>query len=149
MASYLIKKDEKTNQIIYMEYELTGYKFTPKIKNKSYIKINHVTIIKPSLIEKTLLLKLKKTFTKLLYKVKLVLDDDDASDDEVALCLGEVQRLTGIILHKYDKFLKKSIAKEYLNRLLFLEKQLRVKLDLMNMKFLEYDYEEPEKQRGR
>ena len=30
--SYLIKKSQKTNEIIYLNYDLKGYKFTPKSK---------------------------------------------------------------------------------------------------------------------
>ena len=148
MASYLIKKDEKTNQIIYMEYELVGYEFKPRLHNNSYIKINNVTIIKPSLIEKTLVLKLKKKFANILYKIKIILDSDEASDGDVILCLDELKRLAGILLHKYDKFLKKSVEQEYLRQIMYLEKELQKKLLFANMKQKEEEIVE-EKSRGR
>ena len=41
MSSYLIKKDSTTGEIIYMEYDLEGYKFRPKNNGeKHYIKVN-------------------------------------------------------------------------------------------------------------
>ena len=148
MASYLIKKDGKTNQIIYMEYDLIGYDFTPRTKNSSYIKINHVTLVKPSLIEKTLLIKLKKTFTKLLYKVKMVLDDEDSSSSDIIEVLDELKRLAGIITNKYQKYLKKNAYFEYLSRLFYLERQLKIKQMMMSRTFAEPEIEE-EKHRSR
>ena len=128
MPSYLIKKCEKTNKILYMEYEFNGYEFSPKIKdNKSQIKVNHITLINPSMIEKTLMLKLKKSFKKAVGAALVVISDDDSGDGEINLALDEVRKLAGIIINRYHKFLKQTVEKEYLTRLALIEKELMMK----------------------
>jgi len=148
MANYLIKKDEKTNEIIYMEYELKGYDFSPKLKSDAYIKINHVTLIKPAMIEKILLLKLKKSFKEIAYKNFLILNDEDAGEDDTILALDETRRLKSIILGKYHKFLKKTAEKEYLKQLTIMEHELEMKIYLIKQRFLVHEQVE-EKSRGR
>ena len=148
MASYLIKKDGKTNQIIYMEYDLIGYDFTPKSKNNSYIKINHVTLINPSMIEKILLLKLKKEFKKLAFNNFHILNDEDTSEDATILALDETKRLMSIIINKYHKFLKKSVEKEYLKQLNIMEHELEMKIFLIRQRKLIHE-EIEEKHRSR
>ena len=37
MASYVIRKKNKNNEIVYMEYSMPGYSFSPK-KIVSYLK---------------------------------------------------------------------------------------------------------------
>ena len=44
--SYLIKKDQKTNTITYMDYDLKGYKFTPKSKKSEIDRLKSIIINK-------------------------------------------------------------------------------------------------------
>jgi len=148
MANYLIKKDEKTNEIIYMEYELEGYDFSPRIKNDAYIKIKHVTLIKPAMIEKILLLKLKKQFKKVAFNNFHILNDEDAGEEATILALDETRRLKSIILSKYHKFLRKTVEKEYLKQLTVMEHELEMKIYLIRQRFLVQEQVE-EKSRGR
>ena len=148
MASYLIKKDEKTNKIVYMEYEIKGYDFTPKSKKDSYIKINQVTIVNPSLIEKTLHMKFKKSFKKVASNALRVIENEESTSDDAMLCLNEIKRLAGILMNKYDKHLKKEITKEYLTKLLILEQELKMKLMISMNNFYKEEPKE-EKTRGR
>ena len=126
MTSYLIKKDSNTNEIVYMEYDLEGYKFTPSLRNDAYLQVNHVVVIKPSLIEKVLALKFEKIFKKLAYRVFIFREDED-SDDDANLILGEIVRMQEILLNKYNKFLSKEKEMKYLKKLEYLEKEMKYK----------------------
>ena len=77
MANYLIKKDKKTNQIIYMEYELHGYKFNPKNRqneNKAYIDVKEVTVYNPIMIDAILTAKFNRTFKKIIAMAKMIIE---------------------------------------------------------------------------
>ena len=66
MSSYLIKKDQKSGEIVYMEYDLEGYKFKPRNDvNQPYVNVKSVTIYKPEMIDHLLSKKFEKKFDKL------------------------------------------------------------------------------------
>ena len=127
MASYLIKKNDTTNEIVYMEYELEGYDFTPKSKSEAYLKVDHVSIINPSMIEKLLALKFDKTFKKLASVVIKIIEEEGDSDSDVAIALDEISRMKSLLAKKYNKFLSKEKAQQFLLKLDYLERELRYK----------------------
>ena len=110
MSSYLIKKDSTTGEIIYMEYDIEGYKFRPKNNGeKPYIKVNSVTIYKPEMIEHVLTKKFEKKFAKLSSIIlKFLYQDDDESDEgDFEILLDEIARLKSVVDLQYKKFLSK------------------------------------------
>lgn len=138
MSSYLIKKDNYTGEIIYMEYDLEGYKFKPKHNNdeKAYIKVNSVTIYKPEMIDHLLTKKFEKKFDRLSQIIINFLYQDDESSDEgdFMILLDEVARLKSIVELKYQKFLEVEQYKDYIHKLAFLDSQLRQKIAIINYK---------------
>lgn len=137
MSSYLIKKDASTGEIIYMEYDLEGYKFCPKNNGeKPYIKVNSVTIYKPEMIEHVLTKKFEKKFTKLSSIIlKFLYQDDDESDEgDFEILLDEIARLKSVVDLQYKKFLSNQEYKDYIHKLTFLDAQVREKLAIINYK---------------
>lgn len=137
MSSYLIKKDASTGEIIYMEYDLEGYKFSPKNNGeKPYIKVNSVTIYKPEMIEHVLTKKFEKKFTKLSSIIlKFLYQDDDESDEgDFEILLDEIARLKSVVDLQYKKFLSNQEYKDYIHKLTFLDAQVREKLAIINYK---------------
>ncbi len=137
MSSYLIKKDASTGEIIYMEYDLEGYKFRPKNNGeKPYIKVNSVTIYKPEMIEHVLTKKFEKKFTKLSSIIlKFLYQDDDESDEgDFEILLDEIARLKSVVDLQYKKFLSNQEYKDYIHKLTFLDAQVREKLAIINYK---------------
>lgn len=139
--AYLIKKNKKTNEIIYMEYDLHGYKFSPKSKKEAYLDVKEVTVINPELIDSILSIKFNKIFNKLFNKVVDVLNDDDASESDTMMVLGEVELLRGILLNKYQNFLKFEKEELFLKKLRLLENELKVKIMMLREKRLAMEEE--------
>lgn len=137
MSSYLIKKDKSTGEIIYMEYDLEGYKFKPKNNlDKPYLKVNSVTIYKPEMIEHVLAMKFEKKFNRLSQIILRFLyqDDDDSDSGDFEILLDEIARLNSIVELQYKKFLSNEEYKDYIHKLAFLDAQVRQKVAILNYK---------------
>ena len=128
--SYLIKKDNKTNSITYINYNLEGYKFTPKSKNNAKIKINQLMIVNPTMIDKILTIKFNDMFKKIMNYLALFLNSDDDNNGE--MILGEIDRLKSILINKYHNYLAVEKQKLFLDKLNFLENQLKMKIIINN-----------------
>lgn len=137
MSSYLIKKDKTTGEIIYMEYDLEGYKFKPKNNlEKPYIKVNSVTIYKPEMIEHVLSMKFEKKFDRLSQIIlKFLYQEDDESDEgDFEILLDEIARLKSVVELQYKKFLSNEEYKDYIHKLAFLDAQVRQKAAIISYK---------------
>ncbi len=135
MSSYLIKKDKKTGEIVYMEYDLEGYKFNPKnSSDKPYISVKSVTLYKPEMISHVLRRKFEKKFERLSQIILKFLyqDDDDCDEGDFYILLDEVARLKAVVEIQYKKHLKNEEYKEYLAKLTFLDRQVREKLAIIS-----------------
>lgn len=153
MASFLLKKDEKTNEIILMDCEGKGYTFTPGNKTKNHLKVNQITIIKPSMIDAILTTKFDKKYRKLLMIVFNILQssDEETTNSDIMIVLDEVAKLREIILHKYQKFLSHEKEEKFIKQLRVLENELRAKQINIRMNMLNniYVYEEEQSRGGR
>jgi len=151
MASFLLKKDERTNEIIIMDYEDKGYTFKPGIKAKNHLKVNQITIIKPSMIDGILTTKFNKKYRRLVMIVFNILQssDEETSEGDIMIALDEIAKLREIILNKYQKFLSHVKEEKFIKQLRILENELRAKQINIRMNMLNniYMYEE-EKSRG-
>lgn len=126
MANYLLKKDCITNSITYMEFDFDGYSFTPK-HNEKYLNINKVIIVNPNLIDKVLTFKFNNTFRKLASLIFKIIDGEDSDESSILIALDEISKTRGIILNRYQKFLSLEKEKMFLNKLRYLESELRIK----------------------
>lgn len=104
---FVVKKDEQTDVITYMEYEKReGFSVKPK-KNISFedmINVSEMIIVNPSLIEKLILKKCNKSLIKIMNMLSIVSDDDD--DTGYAIVLDEISRLQSLLENKYKKYLE-------------------------------------------
>ena len=64
MNNYFISKDNKSGEIVYLEYDKEGYKVTPKRKKEDAIEVNKIVFVSPKLTEKLI----KKKVTKEMYQ---------------------------------------------------------------------------------
>lgn len=135
MSSYLIKKNQNTGEIVYMEYDLEGYKFKPKnANNQSYISVKSVTIYEPQMVEHLLAKKFEKKFERLSQIILKFLyqDDDEADEGDFVILLDEVARLRAVVELQYKKYLSNEEYKDYITKLTFLENQVRQKVAIIN-----------------
>ncbi len=126
MASYVIRKKNKNNEIVYMEYSMPGYSFSPK-KIVSYLNVKNINIVDNKMNDNILSIKFTERFNKLLKLVSLYLNDSDASDSDTSLVLDEVALIKGILLNKYQKHLDIEKEKLFLKKLCIVENEIKIK----------------------
>lgn len=109
MSNYFISKDKNTGEIIYLEYNKSGYKVTPKAKKKDAIAVNKIVFVSPELTKKLLKKKIDRNISKLLLELNTYYDDDDEnSGARIRDKLIEAEKLKLNIINKYSKYFGKS-----------------------------------------
>lgn len=130
MSNYILTKEAKTGEIIYMQYRLSGYNFRPRNISRANISLEKITIIKPSIIDGILTQKVDKKISKIIRLVMYILNDEDGSTDpsDVMLALNEITKLRRILLNRYQDFITKENEELFLKKLRILENELRIKI---------------------
>lgn len=112
MNSYFINKDNKSGEIVYLEYDKNGYKITPKRKKEDAIEVNKIVFVSPDITKKLIKKKIDHKLDKLLYELNLInIDDDDSDDgnvDRIRDMLKEAEKLRINIINTYKKYLGSS-----------------------------------------
>ena len=124
--SYLINKNHRDESVVSIR-ELDGYKFKPKKIKDSYIKVSEVTIVDRVMIDKILTMKFDKSFKRLVTLAMNVINDEDATDDDVQIVLGEAELLREILENRYQKFLGYEKEQLLLKKLRVIDNEMRLK----------------------
>lgn len=147
MTSYVIKKKNKNNEIVYMEYSMPGETFTPKTI-VSYLNVKNVKIVDTELNETILTIKLEQKFKKLLKLVNYYLNNDDASSSDTGLVLDEISLIKSILINRYSKYLESEKIKLFLKKISVIEKEIKIKDLKIKSKMLS-ENKKQEKGKGR
>ena len=142
--NFYLHKDNGRKEMFSSFNTFDGYEFNPK-KNKTIIKVNHITVVDPKMIDSILSQKFNKRFNKLLKYVSYLLNENEDDASGVAIALNEVEKLRGILLNKYQKFLNQEKEKLFLKKLRIIENELRIKEIMLN----NYLYDMQQESRGR
>ena len=126
MSNFLVKKQNDNKEIVYMEYSIPGYTFSPK-KNLYSMSINRIKIVDDNLSDAILTYKFENSFKKLVILINNYFNDEDATSDDTSLVLDEIELIREILTKKYDKFIKENKRKLFLKKLDLLEKEVRSK----------------------
>lgn len=109
MSNYFISKDNKSGEIVYLEYENSGYKVTPKAKKKDAINVNKIVFVSPELTKKLLKKKIDRRLSKFLLELNTYYDDDEDNDGaRLRDKLLEAERFKLNIINQYGKYLGKN-----------------------------------------
>lgn len=161
MSNYFISKDNKTGEIVYLEYDKSGYKVTPKTKKKDAIEVNKIVFVSPELTKKLLKKKINSKISKLLLELNTWYDEDDDSDGtRIRDKVKEAERLKLNIINKYQKYLGKSycalsleklqiIINGYRSRLYSIRKKKEKEIFIEMFKNAEMTEEKEKKGKGR
>ena len=126
---FVVKKDAKTEVITYMEYEkLKGFNVKPKdnLNFEDMINVNEMIIINPSLIEKLIDKKCKRTLEKILTFMSVVGEGDD-EDGSCDLILDEVERFKTLVMNKYKDYMEEEKFKVLLKKIEIIEKEIKLR----------------------
>ena len=118
MRNYFINKDNKTGEIVYLEYDKNGYSVSPKVKKKDDREVNKIVFVSPELTSKLLKKKIDIKINKLLNEYNTIDDDeDDDNGSRLRDKLKEAERLKITILNEYGKYLTDAYIKLTLKKL--------------------------------
>lgn len=129
---FVVTKDEITNAISYLEYEkLSGFDVKPKgnITIDDMINVEKMVIINPSLIEKLIDKKCKKTLEKILNMTAYIYNevDDSDSDEGLNLILNEIAKFKSLLEKKYCEYMKEKKYKLLLKKLEIIENEVKLR----------------------
>lgn len=140
---FVVKKDAKTDAVIYMEYDKRkGFKVKPKhnIEFENMINVNEMVIINPGLIKKLIDKKCNKHYERILKMLKVIYEDDDGDDDTpYMLAITEMQRLRDLIYTKYKEYMEEEELKTILKKLELLEQETEERRRFIIESQLEYE----------
>ncbi len=134
---FVVTKDENTQTITYKEYDsLKGYDFKPKNKlsKEDIINVDEMVIINPSLIEKLISKKCKKTLERILKLMSFIYDDDETGEESVTLALNEIAKFKELLDTKYKEYMKEKEYKLMLKKLEILENEVKLRKLYLNSK---------------
>lgn len=136
MNNYYISKDNKTGEVIYLEYDKNGYKITPKNKKKDAIEVNKIIFVSPNLTEKLIKKKIDRKIEKLLYELNRIdinnEDDDSSNTTMIRNMLKECEKLRINIINNYKKYLGNSYSTLTLKKMQIITDGYRAKLGIIS-----------------
>ena len=147
MSNYKIDKDNKYQTVVQIR-DLDGYDFRPRNK-VNQINVSKVTIIDNLMIDKILTVKFDRTFKKLIALAMRVINDDDASDDDVRIVLDEEKLIKEILQNRYAKYIRHEKELLFLKKLKVIENEMRMKQIAIKKKAIYLEELEREKSKGR
>lgn len=130
MAShgYYLEKKGSTHEAMIDKRKLRGFQVTPKNKVPyEGIKVNQMTVIQPSLIEKVLKRKIKNRLDSYLQYIIHLMEGDDEDGEGIRIALDDLERYKGIIRHKYYLYLDQKYIDLLLKKIALLERELKMK----------------------
>ena len=132
MSNYYISKDEKSGEIVYLEYNKKGYQVKPKTKKKDAIEVNKIIFVSPDLTKKLLKKKIDLKVTKLMKELKVIDDDSEEGTTRVRNNLIDAERLKLNVLNNYANYLGGSYSKLTIKKLQVIIDEFRKKLYRLN-----------------
>lgn len=138
---FVVKKDAVSDVITYMEYEkLKGFNVKPKdsMHFDDMINVNEMVIINPTLIEKLVSKKCKRTMEKIITMTSVIdSTDEDDSDSFCGLILDEVARFKALLMNKYIDYVEKEEYKLLLKKLEIIEKEVKLRKSILLQDYME------------
>ncbi len=147
MENYILKKDEEKAGSATFNKDLDGYNF--KSNHSNSLNVDEVLIAKPELVDKILTNNIKEKYKRLVMIVLSIMRASDTSEGDCILALDEIARLKDILLHRYNKNIKREKQELFLDQLCQLESQLHQKINQIRAINMMFSIGEEEKHMGR
>lgn len=144
---YCLKKEPNIYEVKMENEKLHGFQVTPKNQiHYKGIKVNQMTVIKPSFIEKVIKKKIKRRLDSYMQYIIYLLEEanDDDSNKGINIALNDLERLKVMIRNKYQQFLEEKYVELLMKKIDLLERELKIK-----KYYFDHSELEEEKTRGR
>ena len=125
---YYISRDSNNKDIVYFDYDkINGFDIKPRNSDKYGMTVNKMIIVKPSMIQKLLIRKIKTRLDLFLKQIYFLFESDDTDGDTLNEALNDLTRYQNIINHKYQKYLEEKYLEKLNKRIDLLQKELKKK----------------------
>ena len=123
---YVIDENNDNAKLIYYNVNIEGLDITPKndVPGLS-IKAKKVVLVDPILQDSFINKKINKKIDKIIKFMIRILNDEGTTDEDTGMVLDEINRLKGIIINKYRKYMKESEYKSILTKLILIEEEFK------------------------
>jgi hypothetical protein len=139
---FVVTKDAKTEVITYMEYEkLKGFNVKPKKNMDIYdmINVNEMVVINPSLIEKLVSKKCKRTLESIIKMLSVIYEDGDEGDEPLQRALDELAKFKAQVENKYKEYMKEKEFKLLLKKIEILRREVLLRLQMNELYYYRED----------
>ena len=148
---YIIDNNNENTKLVYYNVNMTGLDITPKNEVSGFnIKAKKVILVDSALQDSFIKTRINRKLDKIIKFMLRILNDDETTDDDTGMVLDEINRLKGIIINKYRKFMVESEYKSILTKLILIEEEFKKSYNQkMYESFLNNNYYEEELSSGR
>lgn len=123
---YIIDKNNDNTTLVSYKININGLEVHPKNRAKSIqIKAKKVVIVDSKLCSSYIKQSINNRINKVISFMLHILSDDDVSESDSGMVIDEVNRLKGIIINKYKKYMEEDEYKETLNKLIIIEEEFK------------------------
>jgi len=144
---YVINKTKDSKKLMYYNVKVDGLEVNPvnNVENQA-IKVGEITIVDDKLQETYIKKRLNRKMDKIIRFMLRILNDEDTTEDDTGMALDELNRLKGIVMNKYRKYMKDAEYKSILTKLILIEEEFKksyrekIFLDYSDTNYYEEDY---------
>lgn len=136
---FIVTKEKLSEAITYLEYEQKkGVSFSPKDTNfQDMINVSKVVVINPSLIEKLVDKKCKRTLERIIKMTAVIYEEDDDTGSGLAFILNEIEKFRQLLQSKYQEYMSQKEYKLYLKKLEIVENEVKLRKLVIERRNLE------------
>ena len=123
---YVIEKQIEKVSLANYNVNMNGLNVKPinEVPNLN-IKANKVILVDPDLTDTFIKKRINKKLDKIINFMLRILNDEGTTEDDSGMVLDEINRLKGIILNKYKKYMLDSEYKSMLTKLILIEEEFK------------------------
>jgi len=136
---YHIIKDNIYEKAIYNISAYNGLDITPRNRISYGIVVNRLIVFNQVFIEKVIKKRIKRKLELYLQFIIEYIDDDSEDGEALREVLNDIERYKSILKFRYNKFLEEKYISSLEKKLNLIEKELNVKLYIVNEKQVNYE----------
>ena len=136
---YHIIKDNIYKKAIYKISIDNGLDITPRNRISYGIVVNRLIVFNQAFIEKIIKKRIKRKLELYLQFIIEYIDDDSDDGEALREVLNDIERYKSILKYRYNKFLEEKYLSSLEKKLNLIEKELNVKLYIVNEKQANYE----------
>ncbi len=120
---YVVNRNNKKFKLQNYKFSIDGIIITPKNDKDSPFVSKKITITDTFLQSQYIKKKIDRKLNTIIQFMLKILNDEDTTEGDSDLVLGEIDKLKGIIINKYKKYMKESEYKAILTKLILISEE--------------------------